>query len=246
VSTFITPSLRTIWRATRRLTPSLASFCVTVAALAMLGALTARPASAACGRSDCVGTHQISAILVVHDHHEDENVEPVEPDTGETWGLTATWNTLSGACPSCVQTATAGATVRVDWSDATGTWSATCTAGCNAFTGPIYGVTICDAASCGGGSSIDNSWEYELVVDLAKKNGASSFCGLPATDGYLSQVAYQTTSVDDGNIVDPLYCTEGAAVSPTSQTFSVTDSGVFECTFSCAAASGPSVELTYN
>ena len=139
---------------------------------------------------------------------------------------------------TCQQTAMATVDVDVAWSDTTG-WSATCT-GCAPLAGPIYRVSVCGVGECGTATSTDNGWSYELIVDAALING-----NCLGNDGFLSHVDYETTSVDDGNLVNATTCTEGASVSPDSQTFSVTDS-TFDCVYSCAAASGPTMTITYS
>ena len=40
-------------------------------------------------------------------------------------------------------------------------------------------------------------------------------------------------------------CTLGSGVSPTSQTFTQTDNGAFECGYGCSTASGPPLSITY-
>lgn len=85
---------------------------------------------------------------------------------------------------------------------------------------------------------------YELIVDLVA-NAAFTCFGQPQL-GKLIDVAYETSSVDDGYpIVNTTTCALGSVVSPTSQTFSQTDSGTFECAFTCAGADGPGVTITY-
>ncbi len=69
--------------------------------------------------------------------------------------------------------------------------------------------------------------------------------GQPQT-GKLIDVTYETTEVDDGYpIVNTTTCALGRAVSPTSQAFGDTDSGTFECDFTCADATGPTVTIKY-
>lgn len=195
------------------------------------------PAAAWCGRIDCGGDTQVSAVTVYHTSGV-VNVVPVEPDTGESIEVTAYWDTLEFAGCSCHQTASASVDVDVYWNEATDTWDYSCT-GCSGG-GPIYGVTVCHVDGCGSGTTIDNAWAYELVVliDMWNDQCESSL-------GFLSHVVYTTTSIDDGDTIRTGDCSELASVSPTSQTFSVTDSGAFACTYSCAAASGPVMYITY-
>ncbi|MBK6768331.1 MAG: hypothetical protein IPG72_04760 [Ardenticatenales bacterium] len=240
-----------IGRTSRRLIPIRVSVGLAAVAAAVMVALAPHVAHAQyCGQNDCVNfSRQVSAIDVIHyDQVGGDDVVAVEPDTGESWTITGYWDSrLLETLPCRCQTTTSSqVTVDVDWSDSTDSWSASCT-GCNSSTGPIYGVTVCATYGCGSGMSIDNSWGYELVVDLAKINGVfGSISCQPQVNGYLSRVEYETTSVDDGNQIDALLCSEGTSVSPVSQTFGTTDSGAFECTYSCAGASGPQVDIIYN
>jgi hypothetical protein len=198
-------------------------------------------AQAWCGTNDCTAyDNAVSAVTVVHLDPGVTTDTPVEPDTGETIEVTAYWDakvTAGGGC-SCVQTATATVDVDVSWSDTTG-WSAVCT-GCDSVAGPIYRVSVCSVGACGPGATIVNGWSYELIVDVALTND-NCLTNL----GFLSHVDYETTSVDDGNLVNLSTCTEGSAVSPDSQTFTTTDS-TFDCVYSCAAASGPTMTITYS
>ena len=220
-----------------------------LASLAIAGALLfALPdaAQAWCGTNDCtLSANEISAITVMHADPGGASDTPVEPDTGETISVTAYWDTqVTDNSPCvCAQTASANVTVDVDWSDTTG-WTATCT-GCSPVFGPIYRVSVCGVGECGTGTSIDNGWSYELIVDIAKNNGTCTQTVGGVALGWLSHVDYATTSVDDGNLIDATTCTEGLSVSPTSQVFTVTDSGGFDCNFTCAAAAGPTMTITY-
>lgn len=204
-------------------------------------------ASAACGSAYNCGMDgsATSSLTVSHSQSSGGTVTPVEPDDGETWTITATWSSdLAPPNPvcKCANLATATATVDVTWSEASG-WSASCTSGCNATLGPIFKVAICGVDGCGENESIDNSWSYELIVDILHTQ--QPLCGGGNPNAYLSDVAYATTVVDDGNLIDESDCSEGTSVSPTSQTFSTNDSGVFECSFDCDDASGPSITITY-
>lgn len=201
---------------------------------------------AGCGLGNCLGGgHAISSITVQHiDQVDDVNVLPVEPDSGETFEVTASWDTDTNAIsPSCTcrLTATASVTVDVNWSDATDSWTANCT-GCSGA-GPIYGVSVCHSDGCGSHTTIDNAWEYELIVDIAAVNGT---CGAFLDPGTLTKVEYATTSIDDGDNINLGSCSESSSVSPISQSFSVTDTGTFECAFNCATASGPSLVIIYD
>jgi hypothetical protein len=202
------------------------------------------PVYAACGAAyNCtLDNTATSSLTVNHTMTNGAGGAPVEPDDGETWTVVATWSSDTGmplGC-SCIDLGSATATVDVQWSESTDSWSATCTAGCSATMGPIRGVSICDGSECGGG---DNGWSYELIVDIDH----SLYLNCPVSGskwGYLSKVAYTTTAVDDGNEIDISDCSEGAVVSPGGTPYSATDTGAFECAFTCAA-SGPTVTINY-
>jgi hypothetical protein len=234
-----TNAVRPSLRLPRRLLVLLASIVI----VAGLFAAHTSEAEAWCGTNDCTAYNKaVSAVTVVHEDPGVTSNTPVEPDTGETIEVTAYWDakvTADQGC-SCAQTATATVDVDVTWSDTTG-WSAVCT-GCDSVAGPIYRVSVCPVGQCGSGATIDNGWSYELIVDAALTNQT---CGVNNWPGFLSHVDYETTSVDDGNLVTLSTCTEGAAVSPDSQTFTATDS-TFDCVYSCAAASGPTMTITYS
>jgi hypothetical protein len=167
---------------------------------------------------------------------------PVEPDIGETIQIDAYWDAqvTAGEGCSCDQLHSATVYVDVDWNDTTG-WTAVCT-GCSLTNGPIRRVSVCSVGACGSGATVDNGWSYELIVEADLKEGE---CGTLPWHGFLSHVDFTTTSIDDGNIIDTSNCTEGSAVSPDSQTVSVTDS-TFDCVYSCASASGPTMSIDYS
>jgi hypothetical protein len=166
---------------------------------------------------------------------------PVEPDSGETWSITANYRLVTLGTSCDCDDRTDSVTVDVEWSDTTG-WSASCT-GCGGGSA-IQGVAICGVGGCASGTiTIDNSWSYELIVDLYTNHAFS--CGAGVQNAALVDVDFETTSVDDGDTIDTSSCEEDASVSPTSQIFSATDAGPFECGFSCPAATGTSVTLTY-
>jgi len=216
---------------------------VAVVAAVRISILVPRPASAQlCGLNNCGGSTNVSSLTVFHGHADDPNVIRVEPNTGETWTATVYWSTdvTGGGGCSCQLMQTNAATIRVDWSDGTASYAATCTAGCNAMSGPIFGVGVCTVDGCGEDVSIDHSWAYELILSVAK-NGP--LCNLaPST---VARVAWATTLVDNGILIDD-ECTHGDAVVPTTQVFAQNDNGPFDCTFTCAGASGPSIVLTYD
>jgi hypothetical protein len=152
--------------------------------------------------------------------------DPVEPNDTDSWNVTATWSTPFTGVPgcSCVDTA-AQVAVDVQW---TGTaWQATCT-GCN-VAGPIRGVVVCDVVSCTGGDGPHGA-EYRLQVDIDSTNGTAQ-CGAGVYN--LRQVVYAATNIDDGVSWDPDTCDAIQAETPSSQTWSATDTGTFECALSC-------------
>jgi hypothetical protein len=182
-----------------------------------------------------------SSVTVNHIVPGEVSDTPVEPDDTDSWTVNAVWATpYSPASPLCsCQETSASVTVDVQWDGSTKDWVATCT-GCGVL-GPIFAVSVCPAgSSCGSGGEAHAS-AYELIVDVAKTNGT---CGVTNIPYNLQRVEYDTTTVDDGDTVNFGTCREVSAVSPTSQDWSATDTGGFECAFSCAA-SGPSVTITY-
>lgn len=185
----------------------------------------------------------VTASAIVSHAYPDEPplVIPVEPDTGETWEITATYQLQTGGSACDCDDRTDTVTVDVDWNETTDSWDVSCT-GCNAGD-PIQAVSVCHSAGCGSHTTIDNAWEYEIIVDV--HNNYTFSCGIYNHDGALQSVDFETTSVDDGDTIRTGNCTEQLAVSPTSQTFSSTDSGPFECLFTCAAATGTSIVILY-
>jgi hypothetical protein len=190
-----------------------------------------------CGPDDYTVT---TGLSVYHVKSEGEYLREVEPNTTDTWDIDLTWSSAYGsACPG-VDFAWANVTATVTWTDGVG-WSASCT-GCDAISGPVHRVSVCDAGSCGAAT---NGWAYKLILDVASSAGVF-LC--PVTQqpvmAYLSLVDYTTTSVNNGNLVYTATCTEGTAVSPTSQTWSQTDYPIYDCSFDCNA-SGASVVIQY-
>jgi hypothetical protein len=149
----------------------------------------------------------------------------VEPNTGESWDITGTWQ--STGQQDVVQTASAD----VDWNGSGWTVSNKST------TTLIVDIDVFDGDTCG--SILDeHGYSYDLIARLLD----------PVMIGhniyYLATVAFATTSVDDGYelIDDPCY--EGSSVSPDNEPYSNVDYGPFEATYSCNAV-GPSLSLTY-
>jgi hypothetical protein len=72
-------------------------------------------------------------------------------------------------------------------------------------------------------SGVWHSWVYTLELEVAEDRTICS----PTRIAYLDRVVYTTTSIDDGDVLTSVSvgCSEDFAVQPTSQTFSVTDTG---------------------
>ncbi len=114
----------------------------------------------ACGiHSSCpFGDMTRTSSLTVY--HETTSNEAVEPDTGETWEITARYTLqTSGTACDCADR-TVQATVEVDWTGSG--WTATCTSGCG---GAIAQVSVCDVSADCGPWSVPTVG-YELIVDL--------------------------------------------------------------------------------
>jgi hypothetical protein len=206
------------------------------------------PAYAACGTSHGVICEGPKASLLEVNHFEVNGAADryVEPDSGETWHVQAIWATTSGGTCACTETY-AQATVRVDWVPATHEWVATCTSGCDEYGGPIFGFSICDDDHCLESGSTYHSWLYVLEGEIDE---SVTTCSRTA---YLDRVEYTTTSVDDGDSLSGTGagCYELYSISPTSQTFAVTDTGANQAagTFVCAPSDclGPTqITLTYD
>jgi hypothetical protein len=199
-------------------------------------------AYAACGvEIDCGGDNTVtSALSVYHAKSEGLNVREVEPNATDTWDIDATWSSDAEADCPCTDLKTAGVSATVTWTDGTG-WSVSCT-GCNAVSGPIYGVSVCSVGACGATPA--NGWAYKLIVDIKHTFVENCPYDPYSASAYLSSVDYTTTAVSNGNLVYTDTCTEGTAVSPTNQTWSRTDPLGFDCSYGCNA-SGPSVVIYY-
>jgi len=158
---------------------------------------------------------------------------PVEPNTGETWQITAYWGPDSGGGGSCIDHTEVGYAT-VDWNGAGWTVSNV------TLTTNILDIDVCDTSVCitGPSSGPVPQRSYKLKADLNDPLGPPIF--------HLRQVDFRTTAVDGGNVLDVSTCATGASVSPTSQTFGNMDTGAFECSYACGSISGPSVVITYN
>jgi hypothetical protein len=209
--------------------------------------LPATPAYAACGTSHGIVCSGPKSSLVEVEHQIYAADPKVEPDSGETWSVTAYWASTSGggACP-CTETS-ASATVRVDWNPTYHRWDIACTSGCDAYAGPLYSFEICDDTQCVESVGTYHSWRY--VIE-GKIDETQTVCG--SRPAYLDRVVYTTSSVDDGDKLSSTGrgCYELLSVTPTTQAFSVTDYGAnqgpgsFVCYPSDCSGATP-ITLTY-
>ncbi|MFQ5510147.1 MAG: hypothetical protein ACE5FN_12565 [Leptospirillia bacterium] len=155
-------------------------------------------------------------------HKVDGTDTNVSPDNSETLTITAAYSPTSGPCNDATYQATV--TVQVT---ATG-WSVSCV-GCTKA--PFQGIGICDDGQCT--NSPENSYQYILKVDLDDADNAGK---------NLRLVTYQTTSIDDGDTVAD--CSRVDAVSPTSQSFSASDT-TFPCSYDCTTSVDTTMTITY-
>jgi hypothetical protein len=221
---------------------------VTVAAgAALAGApLKVPPVCAACAGvlPQCQqGDDTLTSRLDVS-HTTEAVTLPVEPDDGETISITAVWATPYDILPSSCQCqeVSAQASATVTWTG--NAWSLS-TSGTSPL-GPIFSISLCagdDTDSCTDGDTT-HSWAYSLIVDVARTNGYWCVPAMWWRTGNLHRVVYTTTSVDDGDVIDET-CAEAGAVSPTSQSWSATDYGPWECAYDCDA-SGASMGVLYD
>lgn len=179
----------------------------------------------------CLGGDTTVTSSLAVDHRTTSGNTPVEPDNSDCWAITATYRPISGGM-QCIQAQVqASVTIKVEWKDE-GHWEVTCT-GCG---GLINSVSVCDGSKCTSGGNT-HSWEYVLLVDLDLDDGSLG-------NVFLYSVSYATGTLDDGDTLNTTSCAEVAAVSPAGGA-STTDSGPFECAYSCASASGPATTIGY-
>ena len=154
---------------------------------------------------------------------------PVEPDSGETWTITAYWNTQYGTpCSERSETAS----VDVDWNGSGWVVSNKST------TSNILDMKWCTTdVGCESGGTLHDSG-YQLAVDITDRVTVG-----PNTYN-LRLVTFTASNIDDGYELDLGTCTLGNSVTPTSSSFSGSDSGSFECSFDCQTGA-PTVNITY-
>ncbi len=186
--------------------------------------------AALCQASHGCGYGYLHAVMTVTHVDTSHVPQPVRSDTGESLKITAYWNTdPPGPCTEYSEYATAD----VDYSGGSFVLSN--------VNLPTY---ITDLYLCSGPDSCSEeyatSYNYKIIAKVTDPVWVSSI------RHNLRQVVFETTSVDDGLIVDYDTCTTGSSVSPTSQTFSQTDNGAFECSsWPDCTATGPTLQLTY-
>jgi hypothetical protein len=161
-----------------------------------------------------------SLIRVTHTRTAADLPYYIEPQTGETWSATVVWasDTDPGDC-QCTET-THQVTFRVDW--VAPNWIATCVSGCDPLNGPVYGVDICAGVGCGVGLG-RHEWEYVARLQVAP---IRQICETRAA--YLERVDYATTQVDNGRGIVGTCGLSLATYTPTSQVFTVTDTGAYQ------------------
>ncbi len=116
------------------------------------------------------------------------------------------------------------------------------------LTDNIVDIDICTTSDSCSGTSGTHAFGYKLIVDVNDPEIGTNF--------NLVNVKYETTAIDDGDIIvfdngPTITCNSlGAAVSPTSQTFTAFDNGPWNssrCAYNCSTGgSSPSMTITYN
>ncbi len=202
--------------------------------LVEIGVEPVSTASAGCQNPPMCGMINTQTAILEVDH-QTTGGDPVLPDDSEVWLIEAFYSTTNFANPPCICN-----TQLIDTAVVTVTYSSGWTATCSGCTGPINSVAICEHGQ--GCDNIAGELGYKLIVDI--DHTAADMCDTQ-WDGFLSDVTFTTTSVDDGDTVSESDCSIGSAVSPTSQTWSSIDSGAFECSGSCSD-DGAFVTILYN
>jgi len=169
--------------------------------------------------------YRTAAVEVTYVEPVGEALLPVEPLGDTDWNIMAYWNSANQPCTEATEMATAS----VSWSGTSWTVSNVNT------TTNITSIDVCPGPGCG--ASYDHAFGYTLIAKVWDPK-------LTTTQN-LRKVVFTTTSVSDGEELDTSACTLGSEVSPTSQSFSQTDNGAFECGYGCLTASGPSLAITY-
>jgi len=204
-------------------------FLAAVGLVAIVAALV--PARTPSGDVAAIRGSRDPAAVVEVTHREwngDAYVIPVEPVTGESWDVAATWSRYG--YPDHVEYGS----VDVDWNGAS--WV---TSNENTTTN-ILDYLACTVATCGSMYNT-HSYTYKLVADLADPVQVGGL------NYYLTTVDFSGSSFDDGDeLVGLPSCYHGATVSvPSPYTFGTTDTGPFDPAFNCNAT-GPSLTIPYD
>jgi hypothetical protein len=201
------------------------AMCVAVAAA---GLAIARPPTAV--KADSCGTEIVcdparskvaSSLNVTHRAGNDSSIV-VEPQGSTVWNVTAKYRGPGVSTPCDDYTASCTVTATVSNGAITVSHS-----GCGSAN-PISYSGVCYARHCG--TYLD---DYTLYFDVDRNMSVS------AGTAYLSQVAYETVSVPDGQL-----CV-GGTESPTSQVFNTADNGQFECAAASCNTPGASRRINY-
>jgi hypothetical protein len=213
--------------------PALIGFALIAVGAMLAGFLAATPPgaeiayAAACKTANgyCPPQVRTASVDVTHLVPGATSSTPVEPDDGESWSITAYWNDNTLPCSELSETATVDAS-----------WSGTGWVLSNkSTTSNITDIKVCNEATC---AEVDtHSYGYRLYVELNDTIG-------PAGAFNLRQVTFTASSVDDGYELDTSSCTLGNAVEPSYETYSASDTGLFECYYSCSNA-GTTLSITY-
>ncbi len=217
-----------------------------LAAGAVTGVVQPPIAVAACGSTNGLVCgfpgYKESAIEVSHVRYEADLPYYIEPNTGEDWEAVVWWSSDMTELGCQCQETSHTVTFTVDWNATSKTFVAVCTSGCSAF-GPVTTVNVCAIQGCDLLSNDPHGWRYRVRMSVAQTRPICS-----TRVAYLNRVVYTTTDVDDGRGI--VYdCDLGSTYTPTSQTFSVTDTGAshatgtFPCYPSCDFATP--IEITY-
>jgi hypothetical protein len=182
---------------------------------------------------NCGADTTLTAVNTVY--HQHLNGTPnVEPNSGEDWDITAYWNTAgAGSCFEITETAD----VDVDWNGGAVNFQLS---NINTTT-HINTISICTLGICAVG---DGGYAYRLFVDVDEAFTV-------ATKTYnLRQVVFSTTSVDNGNEISTVDCSDSTAVTPDSQVWTATHDwntgggAGFPCVYNCAQV-GAITTITY-
>jgi hypothetical protein len=183
-----------------------------------------------------------SVLTVKHEGNDGGNKYNVEPNDSESLEITGSWRTSITGCAEHTETAS----VDVRWNGSTWVLENV------NLTNNVLNIAICTTTDSCSGTSGTHSWSYKLIVDLADP------VSIMMVNHNLDEVRYATTSIDDGRLIlmdqgPTISCNSlGATVSPTSQTWTATDSPTpsdwsTRCPFQCSTGgSTSSVTIIYD